>query len=371
MKDSPRILHVSTPKSWRGGEQQLAYLFEQLQGKGIHQHIICASGSEMEQKCKTEKWSFSAVPVKSSLDFSFAKKLRNLCLEQKVDIVHTHDSKGHTFAVLAATFYRNQASIVVSRRVDFPVSGSPLSKWKYNHKKVTRIVCVSDTIKKITGQSIRDKSKLVTVHSGVNMARFEEVKDTRPLEKEFNLDPNKPIIGNVAALAPHKDYPTFIATAQELVRLGVDAQFVIVGDGPLHNQIHQLVKESGIADKITFTGFRKDVLEVLSNFDIFLITSETEGLGTSILDAFGCKVPVVATRAGGIPEIVIHTKTGLSASVKDSQSLAVEVVRYLRDETLRKQMVRNASEHLQEFTVEATAQKTLKVYSEVLTESRL
>ena len=144
MKDSPRILHVSTPKSWRGGEQQLAYLFEQLQSKGIHQHIICASGSEMEQKCKAENWSFSAVPVKSSLDFSFAKKIRDICLEQKIDVVHTHDSKGHTFAVLAATFYRNQASIVVSRRVDFPVSSSPLSKWKYNHKKVARIVCVSD-----------------------------------------------------------------------------------------------------------------------------------------------------------------------------------------------------------------------------------
>jgi glycosyltransferase involved in cell wall biosynthesis len=371
MKDSPRVLHVSTPKSWRGGEQQLAYLFEQLRKKEIHQHIICPSGSEMEQRCKSEGWSYTAVEVKSSIDFSVAKKIRDISLDQKIDIVHTHDSKGHTFAVLAATFYRNLASIVVSRRVDFPVSSSPLSKWKYNHKRVARIVCVSDTIAKITGRSIHEKSKLVTVHSGVDASRFDQIKNTQPLEKEFNLDPKKPIIGNVAALAPHKDYPTFIATAQELTRMGVEAQFVIVGDGPLHNQIHQMVKDSGIAEKITFTGFRKDVLEVLSNLDVFLITSETEGLGTSILDAFGCKVPVVATRAGGIPELVIHSKTGLSAPVKDGKALAIEVVRFLKDETLRSQMVRNASEHLLNFTVEATAEKTLRVYSEVLTESRL
>jgi glycosyltransferase involved in cell wall biosynthesis len=80
---------------------------------------------------------------------------------------------------------------------------------------------------------------------------------------------------------------------------------------------------------------------------------------------------VVATRAGGIPELVIHSKTGLSAPVKDGKALAIEVVRFLKDETLRSQMVRNASEHLLNFTVEATAEKTLRVYSEVLTESRL
>lgn len=369
MKSEISILHVSTPKSWRGGEQQLAYLFEELDKRGIDQHILCARGGELESRCEREGWSHSSAKVRSSINPLFAKKIRSLCKKRPFDLIHVHDSKAHTFAVMAAALFANPIPILVSRRVDFPVSSSPLSKWKYNHSKVARIICVSDTIAKITGTSIRDQSKLTTVHSGVDPARFERVKQTKPLFEELNLNPEIPVIGNVSALAPHKDYPTFIAAAKALTERDVDAQFVIVGDGPLRSEIHLRAERSGISDRIFFTGFRKDVLEVLSDFSVFLITSETEGLGTSILDAFGCGIPVVATRAGGIPELVVHEKTGLSAPAKDAKQLATEVERMLSDDNLRMQLVKNAKQHLQQFTKVTTAEKTLAVYKDVLTSS--
>jgi glycosyltransferase involved in cell wall biosynthesis len=96
--------------------------------------------------------------------------------------------------------------------------------------------------------------------------------------------------------------------------------------------------------------------------DVMLITSETEGLGTAILDAFACKVPVVATAAGGIPEIVIHQQTGLLAAVADASGLADAVTNLLTDANLRNSLIAGATAHLQNFSREATAAKTLREY---------
>ena len=117
---------------------------------------------------------------------------------------------------------------------------------------------------------------------------------------------------------------------------------------------------------ILFLGFRQDIPEILPELDAFLITSETEGLGTTILDAFACRVPVVATAGGGIPEIVKHNQTGMLAAVHDADTLATHILNVLTVDTLRSRLVANATEFLQEFTKEKTAHKTLAVYQEIL-----
>jgi L-malate glycosyltransferase len=117
---------------------------------------------------------------------------------------------------------------------------------------------------------------------------------------------------------------------------------------------------------ILFLGFRQDIPEILPELDAFLITSETEGLGTTILDAFACRVPVVATAGGGIPEIVKHNQTGMLAAVSDPDTLATHVLNVLTIDTLKHRLITNATAFLKEFTKEQTALKTLAVYREVL-----
>ena len=101
---------------------------------------------------------------------------------------------------------------------------------------------------------------------------------------------------------------------------------------------------------------------------MFLMTSETEGLGTSILDAFAAKVPVVATAAGGIPEMIIHKKTGMLAPIKDAENLARNVNELLANANLRAELIAGAYQHLQSFSKEQTALKTLEIYKEILSE---
>lgn len=358
-------MHVSTPKSWRGGEQQLAYLYEELNTLGIAQHILCARGSKMEAYCKQNNYPHTTQHKRSAVSSLFAKAVKQVCRQTGANIIHTHDSHAHTFAVMSASLYGNKVPIVVSRRVDFPVSSSPLSRLKYNHKSVKRIICVSDCIKEITAPSIRNSEVLTTVHSGIDVNKFGH-QNTGKLRSEYGIAEDVLLIGNIAALAPHKDYHTFVETVVRLNASGINAKYLIIGEGDERSAIEHQLDETGLTDRVVMTGFRKDIPEILPELDVFLITSETEGLGTSILDAMACRVPVVATRAGGIPEVVIHEQTGLLAKVKDADGLAQQVQRILDDETLRNQLVAGASEHLKNFSRQATARKTLEVYREIL-----
>ncbi len=361
MNKLPKILHVSTPRSWRGGEQQLAYLYEELAKKGVEQYILCRKGGELASKGKSKGWNIIECAKRTAIDPFFARKIKSICKQKAIDIIHTHDSHAHSFAVMAATFYGNKTPIVVSRRVDFAVSKSSIKK--YNHKCVKRILCVSEAIKSLTAPDIVDKSVLKTVHSGIDLSRFPHSKGKcTKLRSEFNISSTTPIIGNVAAIAPHKDYFTFVDTVAELVNRGLKAKFFIIGTGPMDAEIKDYVYKKSLNDQIVFTGFRADIPEILPELDIFLITSETEGLGTSVIDAFACKVPVVATKAGGIPELVKHEKTGLLAEVKDAKGLANQVERILTKEVNVNDLIQNQQEILKEFTKTATAEKTLHEY---------
>ena len=361
MVDFPKILHISTPKSWRGGEQQLAYLYEELTNKGIEQYILCRKGGEMAIRGKAKGWNIIESAKRTAIDPFFTRKVKSVCKHKAIDIIHAHDSHAHSFAVLSASLFGNNIPIIVSRRVDFAISKSSIKK--YNHKNVKRIICVSDAIKNLTAPDIKDKSILNTIHSGIDLDRFPfDKKDCNILREEFKIPKDIPLIGNVAAIAPHKDYFTFIDTVEEFINKGNKAKFFIIGTGSMMLEIKEYCAEKRMHDHIIFTGFRTDIDKILPELDIFLITSQTEGLGTSVIDAFACKVPVVATKAGGIPELVKHEKSGLLANVKDSKELAKQIERLLNNSVSLDSIITGQQEVLKLFTKTVTAEKTLSVY---------
>lgn len=366
-KKTIKVLHVSTPKSWRGGEQQLAYLYEELQNKNVKQFILCRKDGELANKGKAKKWNIIESRKVAAIDINFARKIQIICKRNNIDLIHTHDSHAHSFAILSASFWGNKTPIVVSRRVDFAIKKTWFSKYKYNHRLVKRILCVSDAIKKITAPDIINKSVLKTVHSGIDVSRFiDSDKKSSGLRQEFNIPSETKIIGNIAALAVHKDYFTFVNTARILINEQKDYHFFIIGTGPLEKEIRTYVTNNNLNKHITFTGFRNDIPHILPELDAFLITSETEGLGTSVIDAFVCKVPVVATNAGGIPELVKHKETGLLAEVKDAKTLADNINLLFSDSINLEEMAKNQQEILKQFTREATAEKSLKEYYSIL-----
>jgi glycosyltransferase involved in cell wall biosynthesis len=364
----PRVLHLSTARTWRGGEQQVAYLAEELRGQGVAQLVVCAAGSPMQAWCAKAGIDHRVLGFRASFDPLNAKRLSRMARSWGAQLVHAHDSHGHTAAVLANAFFGMGLPLVVSRRVDFPISSGFSARWKYGHGSVKRILCVSAAIKAMTAKGLQHPEVLRTVHSGIDPARFAHGADGR-LHQELGLAPGTPIVGNVAALAPHKDLFTFIRMAERIHRQLPDVRFVLIGEGELRAKLEEDTAAHGLGGILHFTGFRKDVDRLLPELDVMAMTSRTEGLGTSILDAFAARVPVVATAAGGIPELVEEGATGLLCPVGDDERLAAAVERLLRDADLRTGLVESAVRKLQGFTRQATALATLREYQAVLSES--
>lgn len=364
------VLHLSSEKTWRGGEQQIAYLIEESLKAGVNCHVACRKNTPFEAWCVAKKIPFIALPFANEFDFYTATQIKKYCLKHKIEIVHAHSAHSHAISVWA-DLMGNKAKIILSRRVDFPVKNNLLSRFKYNYQGITRIICVSEKIRQVMMPSLKHPEVCVTVHSGIDLERFKNSQNTGKLHREFNLRPELPIIGNISAIADQKDYFTFVNTAELLLKQGLQAKFFIIGDGPMRAEIEAYVQQKNLTEHIIFTGFRNDIPEILPELDVFLITSKTEGLGTTILDAFACHVPVVATKGGGIPEIVKDGETGLLAEIHDAKTLGFQVKKVLDDSTLRDFLTQNAYRFLQHFTKENTAKRTLEIYEQVLKEKNL
>lgn len=357
------ILHLSTALTWRGGEQQIAYLHQGLREAGVKQTVLCSSKSALVGYC--DKYSLNRVhtPKKGSISWEYAKLIKKVVVEHNISIIHIHDSHAHNNAVIAAVFLKVKVPMVLHRRVDFAVSNSILSKYKYNYPGIKRIICVSQAIQSILAPAIKDTSKLQVVYSGIDTEKEVEV-DNR-LRKELRLPDNAIIIGNVAALADHKDPYTFINVAEAL-KDHPQYYFVWIGGGEMQREVKAEIEKRGLQKKVLLTGFRKDVRDVLPELSFFLMTSKTEGLGTSILDAFMSDVPVVATAAGGIPELVEHGKTGMLAPVGDADALAMHILHLSVDKEYAQKLVVAAKEKALTMDFHVMADKVLKIYKEVL-----
>ncbi|MBP7239625.1 MAG: glycosyltransferase family 4 protein [Saprospiraceae bacterium] len=356
------ILHVSTPTSWRGGEQQAAYLAIALKASGIDQIVLCPDRSVLATRMQEAGIPVETFASRGLLNLNLAQHIAKLCRKKNIDIIHCHDSHAHSAAVISASVFNNPTPIVVSRRVDFPVSGNFMSRWKYNHPSVRRILCVSEMIRTITAPAIKDASKLTVVYSGIDLSRYDLPSVERKLIGELNLSPSVRLVGNISALADHKDYPTFLQTAAAICKEHDNIHFIIAGKGPEEEKIKSIIRDQNLGDKVHLLGFRDDVVQVMQSLDVFLMTSITEGLGTIVLDAFAAGVPVVATCAGGIPEMVVDGVTGLLADPRDVVALKDATLRILNDPALTKQLTDNANERVKDFSFQATAEKTLKIY---------
>ena len=207
--------------------------------------------------------------------------------------------------------------------------------------------------------------RTITVHEGIDV---EHVLAAPPVNvhEAFWLPHHAPVVGNVAALVPHKGQRHLVDAAQLVVREIPDARFVILGEGELREHLEKQVHEHHLEKHVWLPGFRTDVLGCIKAFDLFVMSSVTEGLGTSLLDAMAASRPIVATSAGGIPEIVEDGVTGLLVPPRDHTALAAAIVRALNDDAGRRRMAGAGFARVNErFTVDRMVEQTADVYKRI------
>jgi len=364
-KQPIKVLHVSTQTGWRGGEQQIMYLVRL--GKEVRHYLFCSEEAALRKEAKKEEITIKTFD--SSSKFSFFLKvpfqLWQFISEVRPHLIHVHDSGAHTLAYLLARRKELALPLIVSRRVDIRRGKNIFSRKKYNQPEIAKIFCVSNYVKTIMESVVKDRNKLLTIYSGIDLQRFLYRSPYPKLRNELDIPDDYLIVGNIAALTKPKGYPVFVKTAAELLKHRQNFIFVIAGDGPMRANIEKMIQNLGLEKNVILLGFRDDIPEILPSLDILLFPSENEGLGTTILDAMACGVNVVATSAGGIPEMITHQMNGLLAPVGDIQQLASNVLRLACNAELRNMLKENAYITVKNFSVENMVTQTIKAYHEI------
>jgi glycosyltransferase involved in cell wall biosynthesis len=215
-----------------------------------------------------------------------------------------------------------------------------------------------------------DPENVEVIRSGIDFSSFDE--DSRALKykdylhREFSFEADDYLVGIVAHLADHKGHQYLIQATKILKQQSPKIKMIIVGEGPLSMELNRQAKDLDVEDIVFFLGFRKDIPKILTSLDLFVLSSYLEGMGSSILDAMACRLPVVATKVGGIPEVVIHGETGLLVPPRNPSALARAILKLYSNNTLASRLGQKGYELVhRKFSAEAMADKVVRLYERV------
>ncbi|MEO6901808.1 MAG: glycosyltransferase family 4 protein [Bacteroidia bacterium] len=324
-----KILEINTEKTWRGGERQTYYNIEGIKKLGTEMELLCRKKFPLSINAAT--LGIKIHPVNGLFTALFFL----ISNGKKYDLIHTQTAKAQFYAVLTKLFHHRP--IVYTRRVDFVQKGF-FTKQKY--LRTDKVIAISQAIKNIlTNFGIRNVSIISDAIAPKNLNK----KRVQKFIIEMDLQ-GKKILGTTAAFVQHKDPLTMVNSIYELSLLRKDFIFLHFGDGILKPLVEEKIKELQLTAVYKIMGFVEEVEDFFSIFDVFMMSSEEEGLGSSVLDAFIYKVPVITTNAGGLKEIGLERS--LMSNVKDYKSLAENCNRILNDASLKIKLTDAAYEYV-------------------------
>ncbi|MCX5793919.1 MAG: glycosyltransferase [Elusimicrobia bacterium] len=371
------IFHLDGERGLRGGERQLLYLAAALRARGHRNTVVCRRASPLETEARRQGFQTENLPYLCEWDPISAWKLARLARRSRRPVLHAHTA--HTAALAAFASPLGGLPWVAHRRVDFELSGRLSRRLKYD--RAGRVVAVSGAIARLLERSGVPPARIAVVPDGLPVgdrerqwtgageevfspASAQEKAHLRwQLAQRFGARESDAWVGNLAALVPHKDHDTLIAAALLVIQKRPETTFLIAGQGPEQERLLKQIKLMGLMGKILILGQLGDPAALLRSLDLFVLSSWGEGMGSVLLEAAACGVPIAATTAGGIPEIVTDGSSGLLVPPRDPESLAGAIDRLLADRELAQRLADRARAGLRDFGLERMAVEMEAVYA--------
>lgn len=296
--------------------------------------------------------------------------LARLIKQDNYDLVHTHGYVAGFIGRLAA-LAAGQRLLVHTVHNCWPGSFSPLVLYcgkkmeAYLSQCTDRIIVVSEYLKKELIASGVSAHKISTVYNGIDLPPVDPL-DRNRIRMSLRLPPHSFVIGTVARLIPAKGVDLFITALSAVKKINPQVKGIIVGDGPARAELQNLAASVGAAGDILFLGHRDDVPALLAAFDLFVLASREEGFGISVLEAQHAGLPVIASRAGGLPEIISHGDNGLLFPVGDHGALADLISLLVNNPDYRRTLAEAGQKKAQEqYTCDRMVNSTLQLYEEL------
>lgn len=298
-------------------------------------------------------------------------RLLKLIRKLEIDILHIHSPFAAIIGRIAGFICRVNKIITteheIHRRLHPVTKFGTLFTYPLNHTTIAVSKAVADSL---TKHSMVPSSRIHIVHNAIDLGTMQSVHNHVDVRKSLGIKPNDMVVGNVAHIRPGKGHTYFLEAAHLILKQRTDVTFVITGKERTEkelNELLELAKELRIRDKILFTGFRSDAIQVMSAFDVFVLPSISEAFGIVLLEAMNLEIPIVASRVGGIPEVVVDGRNGFLVSPRNPQELADKILKLLNNENIRIRMGKEGKKMVREsFDIANMVKRVEQIYLSIL-----
>ncbi len=374
-----RVLHVHTLPVVSGSGINVLLTMRGLRSKGYDVELACRGEGELIQEAEKEGFKIRVVPnfaqeINIYKDIMAFFELIYIVKKYHYDIVHTHNSKAGFIGRLAAKIAGVPLVIHTIHGFAFHDFEKPWRRKLFIFlerlaaKWADKLIVISQPLKEWgLSVGIGREEQYTLIYSGIEMDKFKVNIDVNKKKKEFGIKPTDLVVGMVAKLWKGKGHECVLKAAKKIIKKIPNTKFMFVGEGYLYEKIRDLRDKLGLNSYVIFTGFRKDIPEITSIFDVAVLASYFEGLGRVILEAMILGKPVVATEVGGIVDVVEDGVTGILIPPNNSDALSDALIRLLYDEGLRKRIGENAKKRIDErFSAQTMIDRIHHLYRSLL-----
>lgn len=361
-----KILHISSAKTFGGGEKHFVDLCRGLQNQGHEVFAVVRPTSEWKEKLNfLPKENIIPVSIRNSFGIFSAKKIAKFIRENNIEIVHAHVARDYFPASLACRIAKTP-KFIITRHVLFPMK--PFHRFALNN--LSKAIAVSQGVKKEL-QNLFLTEKIVVISNGVTANDLSIEKKTGLRNKfrtEFEIPFDSVFIGTVGELKELKGQRDFVLAAQIIAEKFPNVHFAIIGKDNSVNQafrieLKRMVKVFGLEKKFLWLNWVEEMEMLLNSLDIYVSPSHSESFGLATLEAMVNQKAIVATETVGSKELLENNKTGLIVPINHPVRLAEAIKKFFSDEELRISLGKNAGEAAQEkFSLEKMISETEKIY---------
>lgn len=365
------VLHILNYLGNGGSERYIYSLAKKLHNKSCRFYIAFSDEGKGGDMFRELGIDLIRLKMKNPLDIKAAWEIKKLCRKYSIDVLHTHFLRENYIGVLSRLL-GNKAKIINTRHMLFENTGSVIFFNRLFTKFNDKIIAVSGNVRDrlLTEGIAPDKVKLI--YTGVDPEEW-NAPAASSIRKEFGLPEDVTVITSVARFTEEKGHDFLIdviACFKDLIEKGprfgtIKFKFILAGDGVLLGTVKEKAKSKGLENDIIFTGYRRDIKNIMKGSDIFIAHSREEALGISILEAMAAGLPVITTDSGGAGEIVNDRfNDGYLVGYGDTEGFAGCLAKLAGDEEIRETFINNGLKVIQEyFNLEKMAEETYNLYA--------
>lgn len=351
-----RILHTEWSDGWGGQERRIISEMAGMAERGHHMVLATRPQCQIAKRAEQIGVPVLLLPMRRTFDLASIFALARYLRRESIQVVNTHSGIDSWIGAIAAKFARTPI-LIRTRHLNIPLRRNWLN---FVHYLPDQIVSCGMAMRTQLVEGCGFPLEHVTnIPTGIDFEKFKANLSREKVRHDLGISEDKFLILMVGIIRSVKRHVTALEAHKLLLEQIPNAHLLVVGDGPIRDEMENFGHELGISQSVTFTGYREDIPELMRASDTFLLTSRSEGVPQAITQALGMGLAVVATSVGGVPELILHEKTGILVPVENPEAIRDGLVRMATNPADAKRMGAEAKLHvLEQFSLRAMLDKT-------------